>query len=99
MKYLRLLLLLISVLGLSNLSAADRYGLHQAVVEQDINLVKTLLSKGADINLIGSRKYGYGSALHLAVRLRRNHLNRAFLAPLKPSPHRLKTWRQPRKRQ
>ena len=44
------------------------FALHQAVLDDDKQLVTQLLNKGAAINVIGSRKYGYGSALHLAVR-------------------------------
>jgi hypothetical protein len=53
------------------------FALHQAVLDQDIQLVRKLLSRGAAIDVIGSRKYGYGSALHLAVR--EGHLDIAKL--------------------
>jgi hypothetical protein len=53
------------------------YALHQAVLDDDIQLVRKLISKGAAIDVIGSRKYGYGSALHLAVR--EDHLEIAKL--------------------
>ena len=55
----------------ANVPAASKdYALHQAVLDNDLPLVKKLLLKGAAIDVIGSRKYGYGSALHLAVRER-----------------------------
>ena len=56
---------------------AKQFSLHQAVLDNNITQVKTLLSKGAEIDQIGSRKYGYGSALHLAVR--EGHLDIARL--------------------
>ncbi|MCZ6470247.1 MAG: ankyrin repeat domain-containing protein, partial [Gammaproteobacteria bacterium] len=49
-------------------AAAKKDDLHRAVLDQDITLVKRLLSKGADINEVGSRSFRYGSALHLAIR-------------------------------
>jgi len=59
----------LGILVVSNVSAASKgFDLHQAVLDKNINLVKRLLSKGADINLIGPRKFGDGSALHLAIR-------------------------------
>jgi len=68
-KHLKLLLAIIGLLVFANVPAASKdFALHQAVLDQDIQLVKRLLSKGAAIDVIGSRKYGYGSALHLAVR-------------------------------
>ena len=69
MKHLKLLLVIIGVMILANgPAAAAEYELHQAVLDNDLQLVKRLLSKGKAIDVIGSRKYGYGSALHLAVR-------------------------------
>lgn len=69
MKHLKLLLVIIGVMMLANGSAsAGEYDLHQAVLDNDLQLVQRLLSKGKAIDVIGSRKYGYGSALHLAVR-------------------------------
>ena len=69
MKHLKLLLVIIGVMMLANgPAAAAEYELHQAVLDNDLQLVKRLLSKGKAIDVIGSRKYGYGSALHLAVR-------------------------------
>jgi len=53
---------------MTNVSAAKRYDLHEAVVNTDLVQIKKLLQKGADINQLGPRRYGYGSALHLAVR-------------------------------
>jgi len=69
MKHLKPLLLIIGVMMFANGPvAAGEYDLHQAVLDNDLQLVQRLLRKGAAINNIGSRKYGYGSALHLAVR-------------------------------
>jgi hypothetical protein len=69
MKHLKLLLVIIGVMLFANEPvAAGEYDLHQAVLDKNVQLVIRLLSKGAAINNIGSRKYGYGSALHLAVR-------------------------------
>jgi hypothetical protein len=53
---------------MTNVSAAKRYDLHEAVVDKDLVQVQKLLHKGADLNLLGPRRYGYGSALHIAVR-------------------------------
>ena len=49
-------------------AATKNFALHQAVLDDDKQLIVRLLNKGAAIDVIGSRKYGYGSALHLAVR-------------------------------
>ncbi len=69
MKHLKLLLMIISILVLGNATASSTdFALHQAVLDDDKQLVIKLISKGAAIDVIGSRKYGYGSALHLAVR-------------------------------
>lgn len=69
MKHLKLLLMIISILVLGNATASSTdFALHQAVLDDDKQLVRKLISKGAAIDVIGSRKYGYGSALHLAVR-------------------------------
>jgi hypothetical protein len=69
MKHLKLLLAIVGMLvSVNALAASKDFDLHQAVLDNDIQLVKRLLSKGAAIDLIGSRKHGYGSALHLAVR-------------------------------
>ena len=62
---------------MTNVSAAKRYDLHEAVVNTDLVQVTRLLQKGADINQLGPRRYGYGSALHLAVR--EGHLDIARL--------------------
>ena len=51
-----------------NVSAANRYDLHEAVVVKDIDQIERLLQNSADINELGSRRYGYGSALHIAAR-------------------------------
>ncbi len=53
---------------MTNVSAAKRYDLHEAVVKKDIVQVRRLLQKGADINQLGPRRHGYGSALHIAIR-------------------------------
>ena len=53
---------------MTNVSAAERYDLHEAVVKKDIAQIGKLLQKGADINQLGPRRHGYGSALHIAVR-------------------------------
>ncbi len=77
-KSLMCLLALLAVLACAQAPAASRdYALHQAVLDDDIQLVRRLLSKGAAIDVIGSRQYGYGSALHLAVR--EGHLDIAEL--------------------
>jgi len=62
---------------MTNVSAAKRYDLHEAVVKNDIVQVRRLLQKGADINQLGPRRHGYGSALHIAVR--EGHLDIAKL--------------------
>ncbi len=78
MKHLKLLLMIISILVLGNATASSTdFALHQAVLDDDKQLVRKLISKGAAIDVIGSRKYGYGSALHLAVR--EGHLDIAKL--------------------
>jgi hypothetical protein len=57
------------MLVFANAPASTRdFALHQAVLDDDKQLVTQLLNKGAAIDVIGSRRYGYGSALHLAVR-------------------------------
>ncbi len=53
---------------MTNVSAAKRYGLHEAVVDKDLVQIRRLLEKGADINQLGPRRHGYGSALHIAIR-------------------------------
>ena len=53
---------------MTNVSAANRYDLHEAVVKKDIAQIGRLLQNGADINQLGSRRHGYGSALHIAAR-------------------------------
>ncbi len=69
LKTLKLLLVIVGMLVFANVAAAPKdFELHQAVLDNDLQLVSKFLSKGADVNQIGSRKYGYGSALHLAVR-------------------------------
>lgn len=69
MRQLTLLLTIISMLVIADVGASPKdFALHQAVLDQDIQLVRTLLSRGAAVDVIGSRKYGYGSALHVAVR-------------------------------
>jgi hypothetical protein len=62
---------------MTNVSAAWQYDLHDAVVDKDLVQVRKLLQKGADINLLGPRRYGYGSALHIAAR--ESHLDIAKL--------------------
>jgi hypothetical protein len=63
------LLMVFGLLVFTNAPAGTKdFALHQAVLDNDKQLVTRLLNKGAAINVIGSRKYGYGSALHLAVR-------------------------------
>ena len=63
------LLMVFGLLVFTNAPAGTKdFSLHQAVLDNDKQLVTRLLNKGAAINVIGSRKYGYGSALHLAVR-------------------------------
>ena len=56
---------------------AKDYDLHQAVMDNNKQLVDKLIRKGLYIDEIGSRKYGYGSPLHLAVRV--GHLDIAKL--------------------
>jgi len=69
MKYLKLLVAVIGIVVFSSVSAVSKkFELHQAVIDKDISLVTRLLSKGAEINELGSRFFGNGSALHLAVR-------------------------------
>lgn len=69
MRHLQLLLVIVGVMVFANVPAGtNEYDLHQAVIDNNVQLVKRLLSKGKAIDVIGSRKYGYGSALHLAVR-------------------------------
>ena len=53
---------------MTNVSAAKRYDLHEAVVKKDIAEIGKLSQKGSDINQLGSRRHGYGSALHIAAR-------------------------------
>ena len=78
MKHLKLLLAIVGMLVFANVPAATRdFDLHQAVLDNNLQLVKKLLQKGAAVDVIGSRKYGYGSALHLAVR--EGHLSIAKL--------------------
>jgi hypothetical protein len=78
MKRLTPLLAIIGMLVFANAPASTKdFALHQAVLDDDKQLVKQLLNKGAAIDVIGSRKYGYGSALHLAVR--EGHLDIAKL--------------------
>jgi hypothetical protein len=78
MKHLKLLLMIISMLVLADATASSTdFALHQAVLDDDKQLVRKLISKGAAIDVIGSRKYGYGSPLHLAVR--EGHLDIAKL--------------------
>jgi hypothetical protein len=78
MRQLTLLLTIIATLVMVDAGASTKdFALHQAVLDDDIQLVRKLLSKGAAIDVIGSRKYGYGSALHLAVR--EGHLDIAKL--------------------
>jgi hypothetical protein len=74
---LTLFLLILGTFVMSNVSAAKRYDLHEAVVKNDIAQVRRLLQKGADINQLGLRRHGYGSALHIAVR--EGHLDIAKL--------------------
>jgi hypothetical protein len=63
------LLMVFGLLVFANAPAGPNdFDLHQAVLDDDIQLVTRLLNKGVTIDIIGSRKYGYGSALHLAVR-------------------------------
>jgi len=63
------LLMVFGLLVFTNAPAGTKdFALHEAVLDDDKQLVTRLLNKGAAINVIGSRKYGYGSALHLAVR-------------------------------
>ncbi len=69
MKTLQLVMAIVGMLAFANVAAAPKdFELHQAVLDNDLQLVSKFLSKGAYVNQIGSRKYGYGSALHLAVR-------------------------------
>jgi hypothetical protein len=78
MRHLTLLLTIIAMLVMADAGASSNdFTLHQAVLDDDIQRVRKLLSKGAAIDVIGSRKYGYGSALHLAVR--EDHLDIAKL--------------------
>ncbi len=51
----------------SVLAQSEKSSLHEAVLDDDTVRVERLLRKGADINQTGSRKYGYGAALHLAI--------------------------------
>ena len=68
-QHLARLLMVLGLLVFANAPAGTKdFALHQAVLDNDKQLVTQLLNKGAAINVIGSRKYGYGSALHLAVR-------------------------------
>ncbi len=64
--------LLVAVIGIAVFSIvsaeSNKFDLHRAVIDKDISLVDRLLSKGAEINELGSRSFGNGSALHLAVR-------------------------------
>jgi hypothetical protein len=53
---------------MTNVSAAKPYDLHEAVVKNDLVEVRRILQKVADINQLGLRRHGYGSALHIAVR-------------------------------
>ncbi len=62
---------------MTNVSAAKRYDLHEAVVNNDLVQVRKLLQKGTDINQLGPIRHGYGSALHIAVR--EGHLDIAML--------------------
>jgi hypothetical protein len=62
---------------MTNVSAAKRFDLHEAVVKKDIAQIGRLLQRGADINQLGPRRHGYGSALHIAVR--EGHLDIAKL--------------------
>lgn len=67
-NHFTLFLLILGTFVMTNVSAANQYDLHEAVVNTDLGEVRRLLQNGADINQLGSRRYGYGSALHLAVR-------------------------------
>ena len=68
-QHLARLLMFFGLLVFANAPAGTKdFVLHQAVLDNDKQLVTRLINKGAAINVIGSRKYGYGSALHLAVR-------------------------------
>ncbi len=62
---LKMLLASLSLLLFFNVQAES---LHQAVYANDIESVKSHLQKGADLNQLGHTVYGFGSALHLAVR-------------------------------
>jgi len=78
MKHAKRLVLMLAMLVITaGPAVAKDYDLHQAVLDKNIGMVKRLLNKGLYIDEIGSRKYGYGSALHLAVR--EGHLNIAKL--------------------
>ena len=69
LQHLARLFMVFGMLVFANVPAATKdFTLHQAVLDDDSQLVVRLLNKGAAIDVIGSRKYGYGSALHLAVR-------------------------------
>lgn len=73
-KNLKMLLASLGLLLFSNVQAES---LHQAVYANDIESVKSHLQKGVDLNQLGHTVYGFGSALHLAVR--ENHQE---IAPL-----------------
>lgn len=62
---LKILLASLMLLLFSNVQAES---LHQAVYADDIELVKTQLQNGADINQLGLSFYRSGSPLHVAVR-------------------------------
>ncbi|MDH3763358.1 MAG: ankyrin repeat domain-containing protein [Gammaproteobacteria bacterium] len=77
-KTQQLVMAIVVMLVFASAAAAPKdFELHQAVLDNNLQLVGKFLSKGANIDLISSRKYGYGSALHLAVR--EGHLDIAQL--------------------
>lgn len=68
-----------AIASVDAIAASSQNRLHSAVRANDIEAINALLRDGVDIDQLGKRRDGYGTALHVAVRENYPHLVRLLL--------------------